>query len=70
MNPKERIVECLSRFRISDVSGRPADLGRLAEDIITCLGPRRTIYSCVKQDLDIPCEHEDHRMDIIVLAEE
>jgi hypothetical protein len=69
MDPKKRVVECLSRYRVTNEAGDSADLERLAESILATLGPRKKIYSCLRQDLEIPCEHEDHEMDIIVLGE-
>lgn len=69
MDPKKRVVECLSRYRVMDATGDKADMEQLAESILAALGPRKKIYSCLRQDLEIPCEHEDHEMDIIVLAE-
>jgi len=69
MDPKSRIVECLAGYRISDPTGRNVDLARLADEILAGLGERKTMHSCVRQDLDIPCEHTDRALDIIVMAE-
>ena len=69
MDPKKRIIDCLARYRVMDGDRGPADLERLAESILASLGPRKKIYSCLRQDLEIPCEHEDHEMDIIVLTD-
>ena len=69
MDPKSRIVECLAGYRISDPAGRAVDPAGLADEILASLGERRTMYSCLRQDLDIPCEHTDRTLDIIVMAE-
>lgn len=68
MDAKQRLKSCLSRYRIQDPDGKAVDLEQLAEEVMSSLGQRRKIYSCIKQDLDIECEHEEHELDIIVLS--
>ena len=67
MDPKDRIAECLSTYQISDARGNAVSPAHLAEVILDRLGTRKRIYSCVRQDLEVPCEHQEHEIEIIVL---
>ena len=70
MDPTQRIADYLAVYRITDQNGIPVDTGLLASDIVSQLGKRKRVYACIKQDLDIICEHQHQEIEVIQLDED
>ena len=70
MDPTQRIADYLAAYRITDQNGIPVDSGLLASDIMNQLGKRKKVYACIKQDLDILCEHQHQEIEVIALEED